>query len=97
MTVVLTVRSIGTVRQILGAAELKVIVPEGTTVRGLLLHLEKEKGEGFAPYAADPELAGAYAPLRVLLNGRDVPLGQQQETVLAETDDVLIFAPIAGG
>jgi molybdopterin converting factor small subunit len=92
-----TVRSIGTLRQVLGAAELEVTVPEGTTVRGLLLHLEKEKGEGFAPYVSDPEQAGAYAPLRVLVNGRDVPLGQQQETALAETDDVLIFAPIAGG
>jgi molybdopterin converting factor small subunit len=92
-----TVRSIGTLRQILGAAELKVTVPEGTTVWGLLSHLEKEKGEGFAPYVSNPQKAGAYAPLRVLLNGRDVPLGQQEKTVLAETDDVLIFAPIAGG
>jgi molybdopterin synthase sulfur carrier subunit len=93
----ITVRSIGMIRQIMGAAELELTLPGGATVRDLIVHLEKEKGEGFAPYAIEPEQSTAYAPLRVMVNGRDVLPGQYRETALEETDSVLIFTPIAGG
>lgn len=92
-----TVRSIGLIRQLLGQAELQVALPEGTTVGGLLIRLAEEKGEKFAPYAAAVKKPGAYAPVRVVINGRDILPQQSQGTVLAEGDDVLIFVPIAGG
>lgn len=91
------VRSIGAIRQVLGQPEVEVSLPEGTTVGGLLDRLAAEKGEAFARYAPDPEQSTAYAPLRVLVNGHDVPLSRSGGTVLDEADDVLIFAPIAGG
>ncbi|MBN1320760.1 MAG: MoaD/ThiS family protein [Thermoleophilia bacterium] len=93
----ITVRSIGLIRQILGQGEIQVLLPEGTTVGGLLSELAEEKGEKFAPYAAAAKKPGAYAPLRVVINGRDVLPQQSQSTMLAEGDDVLIFVPIAGG
>jgi len=92
-----TVRSIGLIKQLLGQEELQVSLTEGTTVGGLLIRLAEEKGERFAPYAAAAEKPGAYAPLRVVVNGRDIPPQQSLGEALAEGDDVLIFAPIAGG
>lgn len=92
-----TVRSVGLIRQLLGQAELEVSLAEGTTVGGLLTQLAKAKGEKFAPYAAAADKPGAYAPLRVVINGRDILPQQSQSVVLADGDDVLIFIPIAGG
>jgi ThiS family len=79
----LKVRSIGLVRQALG--------PD------LLHHLAELKGEKFAPFAVEPKQPNPYAPLRVVLNGRDVGPAEHRECTLAEGDDLLLFLPIAGG
>ncbi len=91
------VRSIGLVRQVLGSAELEIEVPLGTSIPGLMNQLAELKGEKFAALAVQPEKPTAYAPLRVVVNGRDVGAAQQGERLLADGDDVLIFLPIAGG
>ncbi len=90
------VRSLGLIRQVLGASELELDLPEGATFSFLLTRLVEEKGDGFAPYARVTE-KGAYAPLRIVINGRDLTPAQSRERVLSEGDDVLFFLPIAGG
>ena len=90
------VRSIGAIRQVLGRAELPVAVPEGTTLSGLLIRLGDDI-EGFAPYVVKAQEASSYAPLRIVVNGRDVAPGQREQTVLQDGDDVLVLLPIAGG
>jgi molybdopterin converting factor small subunit len=92
-----SVRSVGMVRQLLGHAELAVAVPEGTTVTGLLRVLAEEKSEKMAPFAIEPTGPSGHAPLRVMVNGRDILALGGRHTVLEEGDDVLIFVPIAGG
>jgi molybdopterin converting factor small subunit len=90
------VRSLGLIRQVLGAPEFEVDLPEGSTFTGLLTRLVEEKGDQFAPYAQVTEKS-AYAPLRIVVNGRDLTPSQSREQVLADGDDVLFFLPIAGG
>jgi molybdopterin converting factor small subunit len=91
------VRGVGLTRQLLGQPEVTIAVPDGTTVGGLLDRLAAEKGDTFARYAGTPQETHAYAPLRIVLNGRDLIPRQAPNTVLAEGDDLLIFLPIAGG
>jgi len=91
------VRGVGLTRQLLGQAEVVTSVAEGTTVGALLDRLAVEKGEAFARYAGNPQATSPYAPLRIVLNGRDLIPKQAPKTVLAEGDDLLIFLPIAGG
>ena len=91
------VRGVGLTRQLLGQAEVIMTVPAGTTVGGLLDRLAQEKGETFARYSGNPQAASLYAPLRIVLNGRDLIPTQAPKTVLADGDDLLIFLPIAGG
>ena len=90
------VRSVGAIRQVLGKAELPVAVTEGTTLSGLLARLGEDI-EGFAPYAVKAREASSYAPLRIVVNGRDIVPGQREHTILNDGDDVLILLPIAGG
>ncbi len=92
-----TVRSVGAIKQLLGQAELEMTLPEGTAVNGLLSRLAEEKGERFAPYAVEPEGPGAHAPVRIVINGRDIFPRQTKDVVLQEGDDVFLFVPIAGG
>ena len=91
------VRSIGLIRQVLGGADLDVVIPEGTNIPGLLNLLARENGEKFAPFAVRADEATSYAPVRILVNGRDVGPAQRTSLLLKEGDDVLIFLPIAGG
>ncbi len=91
------VRGVGVTRQLLGQAEATIPVPDGTTVGGLLDRLAAEKGDTFARYAGNPQAASAYAPLRIVLNGRDLIPREAPQILLAEGDDVLVFLPIAGG
>ena len=91
------VRSIGLVRQVLGGPEVEVEVPEGTNIPGLLNQLAEEKGDKFAPFAIQPKAPTAYAPVRIVLNGRDVGPSGREDVVLKEGDDLLMFVPIAGG
>lgn len=92
-----TVRSIGPLRQVLGGAELELAVPEGSTMSGLLARLAEEKGPEMARYVVKAMEPSAYAPLRVVVNGRDILPPQYQEAALTEGDDILLFTPIAGG
>jgi molybdopterin converting factor small subunit len=91
------VRSVGFIKMLLGDAEVDVELSEGSTVTDLLAKLEEEKGEKFSPFAVRPTEKSAHAPLRVMVNGRDIAALEGRHTVLAEGDDVLMFLPIAGG
>jgi molybdopterin converting factor small subunit len=91
------VRGVGLTRQLLGQAEVIMSVAEGTSVGALLDRLAEEKGETFARYAGNPKDQSKYAPLRIVLNGRDLIPQQAAQTLLAEGDDLLVLLPIAGG
>lgn len=91
------VRSIGLIVALLGQAEMCLALPSGTTIDGLLARLSQRGGEKLAPYLAVPKEQSAHAPLRVMVNGRDVTALAGRQTVLQDGDDVLIFIPIAGG
>lgn len=93
---IVKVRSVGLIKQLLGQGELDVSVPEQTSVTGLLQVLA-EMNEKMSPFAVEPKERSAHAPLRVMVNGRDIQALDGRHTVLTEGDDVLIFVPIAGG
>jgi molybdopterin converting factor small subunit len=92
-----TVRSVGLIKMLLGGADVQVTLPDGSTVTDLLARLREEKGEKFSPFAVEPKEASAHAPLRVMVNGRDISALEGRHTVLKDGDDVLMFLPIAGG
>jgi molybdopterin synthase sulfur carrier subunit len=91
------VRSIALIRSLLGSGELEVDLPPGATVEDLLSCLVEVGGPAIAPYLAPPKEESAHAPLRIMVNGRDITVLGGRRTVLAEGDDVLVFIPIAGG
>jgi molybdopterin converting factor small subunit len=95
--VTVKVRSIALVRQLLGQDHLDLAVPEGATVADVLTRLAEIGGPKLEPILAEPKEESAHAPLRVMVNGRDITVLQGRGTVVAEGDDILVFIPIAGG
>ena len=104
----IVVRSIGPLRQVLGGAQMEVFLDEGATVKTLLRRLAEERGADFARYLdwlceteRSADSAGrppkAYAPLRILVRGRDVFPSDCDRIQLSEGDEVLVFTPLAGG
>jgi len=91
------VRSIALVRQLLGHDQLELELPEEATVADVLARLAETGGPKLETILAEPKEKSAHAPLRVMVNGRDIHVLQDRETTLGEGDDILVFIPIAGG
>ena len=91
------VRSIALIRSLLGKEQIELSLPEGATVEDALARLVEIGDPKLAPYLAEPKEKSAHAPLRIMVNGRDITVLQGRSTVLADGDDVLVFIPIAGG
>jgi molybdopterin synthase sulfur carrier subunit len=89
------VRTFADFREIIGARELELTLPEGETVGGLLKDLCN----------AHPRLqkklfdaSGKIKPyILILKNGRNIDSAQQLDTIIAADDVISVFPPVAGG
>ncbi len=91
------VRSIALIRTLLGKEQTDLSLPGGATIEDALARLIEIGDPKLASYLAEPEEKSAHAPLRIMVNGRDITVLQGRNTVLADGDDILVFIPIAGG
>jgi len=91
----ITIRTFADLREILGAKEQELAVPEGQTVGGLLQGLCEAhptlRGKLF-------DSAGEIRPYIIILkNGRNITSLQQLDTPLDPGDAIALFPPVAGG
>ena len=91
------VRSIALIRTLLGSERMDLSMPEGATVADVLARLTEIGCPTLAAYLVEPKEKSAHAPLRIMINGRDITVLRGRDTVIAEGDDMLVFIPIAGG
>ena len=88
------VKALRPFKETLGAADLEVELPEGTTVEELVHQLVEEHPD-FGPQALDDE-GGIDLTLNIMVSGR--PIGENDlGIVLEEGDEVMLFMPLAGG
>ena len=81
----------------MGREEIDLCLPTGANVQDVLDRLAEIGDPKLASHLAEPKEKSAHAPLRIMVNGRDVTVLHGRGTVVAEGDDILIFIPIAGG
>jgi sulfur-carrier protein len=91
------VRTILTLKKILGKGEVEFPVPEGATLRELLRLIVDRWGDELASRLFDPKTGAVFPHIRLMVNGRDIAFLDRMETILQNGDDVLILPPVSGG
>jgi len=91
------VRTIGSLKSLLGAGELEFVLPAGSHVGDLLRAIGETSSGTVSRHLMDVDDRLVPPPLRVLVNGRDISVLEGRGTSLHEGDDVLILTPLAGG
>lgn len=91
----ITFRTFADFREIIGAREQELSLPEGETVGGLLKGLCKVhprlQGKLF-------DASGNIKPYIIILkNGKNIESLQHLDTIIAADDVISVFPPIAGG
>ena len=89
------VRTILTIKKILGKGELEFSISEGSTLRDLVAAMVSRWRE-LSPHLMEPT-TGPIPRVRFMVNGRDIAFLNRMETVLRNGDEVLILPPVSGG
>lgn len=95
--ITIRVRTILTLKRILGKGEVELAVPEGTTLRELLTMIVDRYGDEMASRVFEPKSKTVLPYIRLMVNGRDIAFLDRMETILRDGDDVLILPPVSGG
>jgi len=91
------VRTIVTLKKILGKGEVELSVPERSTLGELLTTMVNRWGDELASHLFEPKSTSVLPYIRLMVNGRDIAFLNRMETVLENGDEVLILPPISGG
>ncbi len=91
----ITFRTFADFREIIGAREQELSLPEGETVGGLLKGLREDH-----PRLQEKlfDASGNIKPYIIILkNGRNIESLQHLDTIIAADDVISVFPPVAGG
>lgn len=90
------IRTILTLKRIIGQGSVELILPEGSTLRNLLTSMVKAWGSELESYLFDAD-GNLYQHIRLLINGQDIAFLNKMDTVLQDEDKILILPPVVGG
>ncbi len=91
------VRTILTLKKILGKGEVEISVPDKSTLGELLAMMVDRWGEELGSHLFEPKSTNILPHIRLMVNGRDIAFLNRIETVLENGDEVLILPPVSGG
>ncbi|RJR51137.1 MAG: MoaD/ThiS family protein [Desulfobacteraceae bacterium] len=89
------VRTILTLKKILGKGEVEFSLKEGTTLEDLVSTMVSQWRE-LAPHLIEPGNV-SIPRVRFMINGRDIAFLDRMGTVLEDEDEVLMLPPVSGG
>lgn len=91
------VRTILTLKTVMGSGEIEFSFPEGSTLGQLIETLVNRYGDDLASQLYVPNSRNLRSYIRLMVNGRDIAFLNGMETVLRNGDEVLILPPVSGG
>jgi sulfur-carrier protein len=86
-----------TFKEILGARETEISLPEGATLQGLLSRIKELWGNRLSPHLFQPGTDRLLPYITLMVNGRSIQFLSGLETMLRDGDEVLLLPPVAGG
>jgi molybdopterin synthase sulfur carrier subunit len=91
-----SVKFLASIREIVGAHEIRFEISSGDTVECLLEILKARFGTALKD-AMGKTFEDKEPKIRILVNGRDIDFLQGAKTELKEGDTVVLIPPVAGG
>jgi len=91
------VRTILSLKKIIGSGEIQLSLPESSTLEELITNLVSSRGDELASHLYEPNSKRLRPYVRLMVNGRDIAFLNRMETVLRSGDEVLILPPVSGG
>jgi molybdopterin synthase sulfur carrier subunit len=95
--IIVKVRTILTLKTIMGSGETELSFPEEGTLGQLITTLVNKFGDELAFQLYEPNSKSLRSYIRLMVNGRDIAFLEGMETVLRNGDEVLILPPVSGG
>jgi molybdopterin synthase sulfur carrier subunit len=86
-----------TFKEILGARETEISLPEETTIQGLLSRMKELWSERLPFYLFQQGTDRLLPHITLMVNGRSIQFLNGMETILQDGDEVLLVPPVAGG
>jgi len=93
----ITVRANFHLKEALGARQIEIVLPVGTTLTGLLSRMVETWGDKLTPQVFEPNSKLIHSYIRLLVNGQGIEFLHGTETTLSEGDEVLLLFPVSGG
>jgi molybdopterin synthase sulfur carrier subunit len=95
--ILVKVRTILTLKTIMGSGEIELPVADGSTLGQLIVTLVNRYGDDLTSQLYEPNSKNLRSYIRLMVNGRDIAFLNGMETVLRNGDEVLILPPVSGG
>ena len=76
---------------------MEIVVPDGTTVSGLLAGMIEIWGDSLSPLLFQPGSNQLLPYVRLMINGQTIQFLNGMETALKDGDEVLLIPLAAGG
>ena len=92
-----TIKTILDIKKILGASEVTLSVPEGSTLEELLAIMVNRWGEELSSRLLNPANKEILSYIRIMINGRDIAFLNRLKTKIHAGDQILILPPAGGG
>ncbi len=96
-SITVKVRTILSLKQILGQGEIEMSIAEGSSLTELLAAMVERWGDELSSSLFEPKSKNVLPYIRLMVNGRDIAFLARMETVLQNGDEVLILPPVSGG
>ena len=93
----INVHSILSLKEVLGGKDVEMIIPEGTTLSGLLAGMVEIWGDSLSPHIFKPGSEEILPYVRLMVNGKAIQSLNGMETILNDGDEVLLIPLAAGG
>ena len=96
MMIMVKVRTILTLKTIMGSGETELSLQEESTLGQLITILVNRWGDKLASHLYEPNSNSLRPYIRLMVNGRDIAFLERMETVLRNGDEVLILPLFPG-
>ena len=91
------IKSVLNIKKILGASEVTLDIPDGSTLEEVIFIMVNNWGEDLSSQLFNPADKKILPYIRIMINGRDIAFLNRLKTEIHAGDQILLLPPAGGG